>query len=394
MRRLALAFLLLAGAAAAADPEPAPVALKKVPADGEHHLVKCKGATYWVLVPAGLDENKPVRVILWHHGSNMNGSSYTGSLKALGFGKEEILAAPNGDTKVREWVYNFTYDPRPALKTLDDLATRFRVGKVYVGGHSQGAFYTYKLAIRYPDRFAGAIPFAAGLLKGLDPKAAAWRKGRPGPAFAIIHGEADPVVDPELSDWAYEIIFQAGWPCVRYYHPPRLNHWFMPGPVRPALEWCFRVSADDPATLVKNASALLAEDRGAEAWFCLDRAEERKGDATAIETLRREITSKAEQHAAVWEERITKDPPAALLKECYAYREQWGQVPASARVLKKLNALRKKHVAAARKLSRKGHKHAKKKENDKARPYFEKIVEECWAAFEYARPAARWLAKN
>jgi len=387
-------LLLLATTALAGDPEPAPVALKDVPADGESHHVECKGATYWVVIPEGLDAKRPARVILWLHGSNMNGRSYTASLKAMKFGAEEILACPNGDTKVRDWVYNFTYDPRPALKTLDDLAERFTLGKVYVGGHSQGAFYTYKLAIRYPERFAGAVPFAAGMLKGLDPKSAARRRGEPGPAFAIVHGEADPVVDPGLSDWAYEIMFEARWPALRYYHPDRLNHWFMPAPIRPALEWCMKVSADDPAKLLAHAAGFLEADRGADAWFCLERAEERKGDREAIAGLREKVEARAEELAKQWLERMKEDRSGAWWPECYDYRARWGMVPETERVLDAIERLRKRHVQKARKLNRKGWKHHKRGEKEKAREYFEKIVVECFTAFEYVRPAARYLEKS
>jgi hypothetical protein len=68
-------------------PEPAPVPLKSVPADGEQHLVACKGATYWIAIPKEIDPKKPARVLMWLHGSNMNGGDYVGSLKRLSTAK-------------------------------------------------------------------------------------------------------------------------------------------------------------------------------------------------------------------------------------------------------------------------------------------------------------------
>jgi predicted esterase len=387
-------LVLLAVTAVAADPEPAPVALKKVPADGQSHHVKGKGATYWVVIPEGLDESKPVRVILWCHGSNMNGRSYTESLKAMEFGKDEILACPNGDSRVREWVYNFTYAPKPALKTLEDLESRFKLGKVFVGGHSQGAYYTFLLVTKFPDRFAGGLPFAGGLLKGCDPKSAAYRKGKPGPAMAILHGEMDPVVSPSLSDWAYEIFFEAEWPCLRYYHPKRLNHMFMPAPVRPALEWLFLVTSEDPQELTAGAGKLLEEERGAEALYCLERAKRFKGDGKEIAALREKVAARAKELAAQWLETIRTDKSGSWWAECYDYRGQWGRVPESAPVLKKLEQLRKKHKSSASKLSRKAWKFDGKGDKEKAREHFIKIVEECFIAFEYTRSADRWLKKN
>jgi hypothetical protein len=62
--------------------------------------------------------------------------------------------------------------------------------------------------------------------------------------------------------------------------------------------------------------------------------------------------------------------------------------------MKRLGLLRKKHVPQAAKCNRKAWKHANKGEKDKARPLFRKTVDEFFTAYEYARPAARWLAKN
>jgi predicted esterase len=262
-----LAVLLGALPVRAQEPEPEPVALKEVAADGAAHHVACKGGTYWVALPPSLDPKKQTRVLLWCHGSNMNGKAYVEALEEFGYGANEIIVGPNGHQKVRDWVYNFdapTYDPKLAFSILDDLEKRCKLGPIYVGGHSQGAFYTYRIVLSKPERFAGAIPFAGGLLLGLDPKAAASRKGRPGPPFAIIHGEADDVVDPELGDWAYELFLKADYPCVRYYHGKDHNH-FWPGPAKEAIAWLLEITSDDPAALLASAQKLLEEGRGADA---------------------------------------------------------------------------------------------------------------------------------
>ena len=418
MRRLALALLLLAGAAVAADPEPEPVplALKRVPADGEHHLVKCRAGTYWIAIPKSVDPRQPTRTILWCHGSNMNGQWYVKALQTAGYGRKEILIGPNGHHKVRDWVYNFnapTYDTRLAYAILDDVGKRFKLGQIYVGGHSQGAYYTFRIVLSKPDRFAGAIPFAGGLLLGLDPKSAAFRKGKPGPVFAILHGEADPVVEPSLSDWAYELFVKADYPCVRYVHLENHNHWW-PGPgvgphaiVDPGLpeeqlqpvtwrtiQWVLAVTSTDPAALLLTADELLSRDRGADALFCVERAKRFKGDARKIAALRARILQKGKEHTAAWLERMRGDRSGGWAGDLYGFRDAWGRVPTVAPVMKQLNLLRKKHVPQAAKQSRKAWRHVGKGEKEKARPLFRKTVDECFTAYEYARPAARWLAKN
>jgi len=389
----ALLLLPLLAGAALAEAEPAPAPLKSVPADGAPHLVECKGATYWVAVPRDADPKKPTRVLMWLHGSNMSGRDYVGSLKGLGYGQNEILVGPNGNHKVREWVYNFDYDPKPALKTLEDLETRFALGPVFVGGHSQGAYFTFLLVTKFPERFAGACPFAGGLLKGCDPKAAANRKGRPGPPVAIIHGESDPVVDPELSDWGYEIFLDAEWPRLRYFHPADLNHMFLAAPVKEAIDWMFAMASDDGAELLAAAERFLAADRGSDALFCADRAAALKADAAKAKELREKVLARGAELSEKWAERM-RSKADDWSAEIYEARERWARVPSAQPAWRVLEPLRKRQVGDASKWCRDAWAFARKGERDKARELFRKVAGECPAAFEYARTADRWLRDN
>jgi pimeloyl-ACP methyl ester carboxylesterase len=397
MRKGGLLLLLLAGNLPAQEqaPEPAPVALKDAPADGEPHHVKCKVGTYWIALPKALDPKAPTRVLFWCHGSNMNGQWYVKGLKALGYGGSDVLVGPNGHNKVRDWVYNFNapnYDTKLAYGILDDLATRFKLGQVYVGGHSQGAYYTFRIVLSKPEQFAGAIPFAGGLLLGLDPKAAAQRKGKPGPPFAIVHGEMDDVVDPSLSEWAYELFLDASYPAVRFLHPKDHNHWW-PGPIGDAIAWTLEVSAQDPAALLASAQRFLDADRGADAFACVARARSLKADPAAAAEIADRIKAKGEEVAKAWVEKM-KAKDGAWAEELYDVRERWAGAPEFEPVLRQLETLRKKHVPDASKYNRKAWSHAEKGEDDEARELFEKTVRECFTAFEYVRPAKRWLAKK
>lgn len=390
--RTAALLLLGASAVAASEPEPAPVALKAVADDGKPCLVACKGATYWVAVPPGLDRKKPARVLLWLHGSNMNGRAYVESLRSLGYGREEILVGPNGNQRAREWVYNFDYDPKPALKTIEDLESRFALGQVFVGGHSQGAYFAFLLVTKFPERFAGACPFAGGLLKGCDPKAGANRKGRPGPPVAIIHGESDDVVDPSLSDWAYEIFLEAGWTRLRYFHPPDLNHMFLLGPVKEAIDWTFEMASEDGGTLLAAAERALAADRGSDALCCAERASALGADAAKAAALREKVLARGKELAAGWTERM-RGKAGGWTAEIYDARERWASVPTAQPAWRALDALRKRHVGDASKWSREAYALDGKGEREKARALFEKIRDECPAAFEYVRAAERWLGR-
>ncbi len=393
MRSVLLLLSFVSVAVADDQPEPAAVPLKSVPADGEAHLVACKGASYWVAIPKDLDPKKPARVLMWLHGSNMNGAAYVNSLKSLEYGAGEILVGPNGNGRVRDWVYNFDYDSKPVMKTLEDLETRFALGPVFVGGHSQGAYFTFLLVTKFPERFAGACPFAGGLLKGCDPKAGAQRKGKPGPPVVIIHGEADPVVDVELSDWAYEIFADAEWPRLRYFHPKELNHMFLVGPVKEAIDWMYAMASEDGAELLASAQRYFEADRGSDALICVERAMQRAKDLPDADALRQKILARGKELAEGWTERI-KGKAGDWSADLYDARERWGRVPSAAPAWRALEAQRKRDLGDASKWSREAWALANKNEKAKARELFGKIVKECPAAFEYWRAAERWLARN
>ncbi|MGQ0614322.1 MAG: hypothetical protein ACT4PV_11345 [Planctomycetaceae bacterium] len=394
--RVQVLLALLAAPLLADEPEPAARALKEVAADGAAHLVSCKGATYWIALPPGHDAKQPTRVLLWLHGSNMNGKAYVDSLKSLEYGKNEILVGVNGNGKVRDWVYNFDYDPKPVLKTLEDLESRMKLGPVYVGGHSQGAYFTMLLLTKLPERFAGGCAFAGGLLKGCDPKAAANRKGKPGPAFALIHGEADPVVDVELSDFAFQIFLDAEWPRLRYYHPKQLNHMFLLGPVKEAIDWLYATTSEDPAELLAAAERFLGEGRGSDALFCVEAARDRKAARAATDALRERILAAGAEQATPWAEVLgsKREPGPGWQAELYDFVERWARVPSAQPALRALEIRRKREIAEASKLSRDAWAAVRKRAMDKARATFGELARDCPTAFEYARAADRWLARN
>ncbi|MHC4490114.1 MAG: hypothetical protein ACYTDU_00620, partial [Planctomycetota bacterium] len=117
-------------------------------------------------------------------------------------------------------------------------------------------------------------------------------------------------------------------------------------------------------------------------------------DAEKTAELRTRILEKGTEHRAAWLERMQGDKSGGWASDMYGFRDAWGRVPTVAPVMKRLNLLRKKHLPQAAKQNRKAWKHVEKGQKEKARALFGKTVDECFTAYEYARSAARWLAKN
>ena len=58
------------------------------------------------------------------------------------------------------------------LETMNDIKEKYNydLGRVYIGGYSQGAIMAYKLALLYPDTFSGVVIHSARLPVKYSPK--------------------------------------------------------------------------------------------------------------------------------------------------------------------------------------------------------------------------------
>src|SRR5262249_38716111 len=95
--------------------------------------------------------------------------------------------------------YPGTEHESPGLipEVIEELRERLRIGKIFLGGHSQGGFVTYCVFMNSPELVAGAFPISAGPWIQSEPMAfdnAELRAAQRRVALAVIHGENDPVV--------------------------------------------------------------------------------------------------------------------------------------------------------------------------------------------------------
>ncbi len=241
----AIALLCVASQAAAKDtrsPEvDAPAKVKL----GTTGLLKAagKGMRYFLRVPKKYDARNGARLIVFLHGSNMNGLSYLQSFEAKKWCEDDILCCPNGETGTDPFGQNnFGFDSGPLVADVtQEVQKAFKTTITYVGGHSQGAFLTYSLILNFPDLYRGAFPMAGDCWMQNEPnlwedKTEVLKKVREIP-IAVIHGKADPVVAFSQGEHAYDCFRAMGWTKLRFFAPANLNHMFMPAPIDEAIEW-------------------------------------------------------------------------------------------------------------------------------------------------------------
>src|SRR6185503_16076920 len=147
--------------------------------------------------PAGQTKGAKARnalVIL--HGSSMNSRDYLETVIAAWprLGAEYVLIGIDGEQRVAgspdsHPAYNYTYvnfmgksryrgfpgsekeSPSLIAAVIEELKPQLAVGRIFIGGHSQGGFCSYLTFMTYPDVFAGVFPVSCGLLVQADPSA-------------------------------------------------------------------------------------------------------------------------------------------------------------------------------------------------------------------------------
>jgi predicted esterase len=242
---------------------------------------------YHVRWPEGPPAGKGVPCLLLLHGSNMTAKTYVHTVAAAwpDLAKRFVLLGIDGET----WVdgsapdapqCNYTYtdfvgrstyqgfpgtdrqSPALVAEAVDELAKELGLGKVLVGGHSQGAFLTYSLVMNFPERFAGAFPVSGGLIFQAEPRAyadAAVRAAQRRVPIAIVHGRNDGIVAFSSATYAHAAFLDDGFPALRLFDDPAAAHMFARLPVRDAVLWLDALTSDDVEGLVAFGEARATE---------------------------------------------------------------------------------------------------------------------------------------
>jgi predicted peptidase len=180
---------------------------------------------YFLRVPKKYDARNGARLIVFLHGSNMNGLEYLRSFEAKKWCEDDILCCPNGESGTDPFGQNnFGFGSGPLVADVtEEVQKAFKTTITYVGGHSQGAFLTYSVILNYPDLYRGAFPMAGDCWMQNEPnlwedKPDLLRKQKEIP-IAVIHGKTDPVVAFSQGEHAYDCFRAMGWTKLRFFAP-------------------------------------------------------------------------------------------------------------------------------------------------------------------------------
>lgn len=370
--------------------------------DGQTEL----GLNYHLRVPQHFDPQQRYTAVALFHGSNYNSRDYVEGFPQnwpelaehfilVGFDGEQL--SPNSANGVRQFnssYVNFSgeksgepwrYMQTPALVAgaLKELSTELPIERWFVGGHSQGAFLTYAVALFYPELVAGAFPVAGGLLVQCEPSEFTDEKVRAAQrriAIAIVHGEQDSVVEFSMSTYGRDALQDGGFPALRLFSDAKAGHPWAFLPVDDALRWLEEMTSGDADGLERFATRSLAEQHYRDALAALDRlAELAPARAEAVAALRAKVDAAALNELAHLTKLVAADKDDAWVDDFWRFRAEFALAPSAQGLMRAYADLRAKHQGPADELFRR----ARGLEDDQKK-------QELWRELVAKYHASRW----
>ncbi len=259
-----LLFALVGKAALAQKPPAVVEPSAKAPRGEVLEWKSAQGRTYWYRLPKEMDGKQPANLLLMLHGTGLDHRwSFANYFDLPNQRRRDLVVSPDGLTPGQGDTFNFVQGPKDGEQIaglIADFKARFPIGRVYLYGHSQGAFFTYWFAGEHPELVDGIIAHAGNVLDVKHGKLA-----RQKVAIAILHGRADAVVPVDCAIRTEKIYRDEGYAKLRLEIvdglTERSGHWPLPDSVVKLLGWLDQVSTQS----VAQSLAVVANEVQAEA---------------------------------------------------------------------------------------------------------------------------------
>jgi predicted esterase len=222
-----------------------------------------QGRPYWYRLPDTIGEQNPPNLLLMLHGTGLDqGWSFWNYPIVGDFRKDDIVVSPDGLTPGGE-TFNFVQGPKDGdqiAQLIADFQQAFPIGRVYLYGHSQGAFFCYWFAGEYPALIDGIVAHAGNVLQVTHGTLAKQKV-----AIGILHGRADAVVPVECAVRTAAIYREQGYEKVKLDIVEGLTeqsgHWPLPFHVDQMLAWLDNVSVQTAGQAVRGAASELGREQ-------------------------------------------------------------------------------------------------------------------------------------
>ncbi|HYM00167.1 MAG TPA: prolyl oligopeptidase family serine peptidase [Blastocatellia bacterium] len=190
---------------------------------------------YRVYVPASYDGSRAVPLVVALHGVLGDERSYFRGIYDPTTVKGELDR--RGYIMVTPKLAGSSYPQVEAdvLEVIKQAMAAYKIdpSRIYLTGHSTGAFAVWQIASDHPEIFAAIAPVSGGSPVQPSQLSALLGKLKGVPIFAA-HGAKDGIVAPDQSRKVVEAAKKAGLE-VSYVEVPGADHWSLLGPVFPKI---------------------------------------------------------------------------------------------------------------------------------------------------------------
>jgi len=223
-----------------------------------------EGQEFWYRLPHKIDRNNAPNLVFMLHGTGLNhGWSFWNYPIGNGrFRGNDIVISPDGLTPGQGDTFNFVQNKKDGDQ-ISGLIRQFRgkfpIGKIYLYGHSQGAFFCYWFAGAYTELVDGIVAHAGNVLNVNHNKLAKEKV-----AIGILHGRADAVVSVDCAIRTEKIYREHGYKNLKMTIveglSPSSGHWPLPSEVAKMFDWLDQVNADSPELAASVVVGELAKE--------------------------------------------------------------------------------------------------------------------------------------
>jgi pimeloyl-ACP methyl ester carboxylesterase len=222
------------------------------------------GQPYGYRLPRKIDRQRPPNLVFMLHGTGLQWgwAFWNYPIAAGGFRGNDIIVAPEGMTPGQGGTFNFIQGKADGDQIAGLIAVfkrAFPIARVYIYGHSQGAFFAYWFAGDRPELVDGIVAHAGNVLDVKHSKLAKEKV-----AIGILHGKADQVVPVECAYRTEKIYKEQGYKQVKLFVVEGLTaqsgHWPLPKEAGEMFDWLDSVSQDSARGVADIALHELAKN--------------------------------------------------------------------------------------------------------------------------------------
>jgi predicted esterase len=265
LRTLPVAAAIASWTTLAQDPPPRVEPSSSAPLGKVLEWTSAEGKPYWYRLPRKLEATRPPNLLLMLHGTGLawGWAFWNYPISDGTFRGDDVVVAPEGMADGGGGTFNFVQgkpDREHVAGLIRDFKKRLPIGRVYLYGHSQGAFFAYWFAGEHPELVDGIVGHAGNVLGNVRHPRAAKEKV----AVGILHGRADAVVPVDCAYATEKVYKDQGYRKLKLVVVEGLTaetgHWPLPKQVAEMLDWLDQVSIASARSAIEVALGELKKE--------------------------------------------------------------------------------------------------------------------------------------